>query len=195
MSSRIRVRLGASYWKLFTASAISNTGDGMGLITYPWLASAVTRNPLLIGLVSVANRLPWLVFKRAEWSFLPRGVVLPPDLRADLWDSFRRPEVRQFVSRLCAGYQGTLPRLPESFRPRIFQTSKRGLAPSKRRPRGRSGKGDFGTGSTRRREAARWRNETRRAPGAFLEQAGSRTDEAARAQSRTGRPCRPCAEV
>jgi hypothetical protein len=28
--------------------------DGMGLIAYPWLASAVTRNPLLIGLVSVA---------------------------------------------------------------------------------------------------------------------------------------------
>ena len=60
---------GASYWKLFTASLISNTGDGMGLIAYPWLASAVTRNPLLIGLVSVANRLPWLVFS------LPAGVI------------------------------------------------------------------------------------------------------------------------
>ena len=44
-------------------------GDGMGLIAYPWLASAVTRNPLLIGLVSVANRLPWLVFS------LPAGVI------------------------------------------------------------------------------------------------------------------------
>jgi pimeloyl-ACP methyl ester carboxylesterase len=63
----------------------------------------------------ILRRFPWLVFKRAEWTFLPRGVVLPPDLRADLWDSFRRPEVRQFVSRLCAGYQGTLPRLPELY--------------------------------------------------------------------------------
>jgi pimeloyl-ACP methyl ester carboxylesterase len=63
----------------------------------------------------ILRRLPWLVFKRAEWTFLPRGVVLPPDLRADLWDSFRRPEVRRFVSRLCAGYQGTLPRLPELY--------------------------------------------------------------------------------
>ena len=46
--TRTRTRLGASYWKLFSASAISNTGDGVGFIAYPWLASAVTRNPLLI---------------------------------------------------------------------------------------------------------------------------------------------------
>jgi MFS family permease len=64
-----RTRLGGRYWKLFSATAISNVGDGMGLIAYPWLASAVTRNPLLIGLVSVANRLPWLVFS------LPAGVI------------------------------------------------------------------------------------------------------------------------
>ncbi|HKI32740.1 MAG TPA: alpha/beta hydrolase [Gemmataceae bacterium] len=63
----------------------------------------------------VLRRLPWLVFKRAERTFLPRGVALPRDLRADLWDSFRRPEVRAFISRMCAGYQGTLPRLPELY--------------------------------------------------------------------------------
>jgi pimeloyl-ACP methyl ester carboxylesterase len=63
----------------------------------------------------VLRRLPWLVFKRAEWTFLPRGVALPHALRADLWDSFRRSEVRTFISRMCAGYQGTLPRLPELY--------------------------------------------------------------------------------
>lgn len=63
----------------------------------------------------VLRRLPGLVFRRAERTFLPRGVALPGDLRADLWDAFRRPEVRTFVSRLCAGYQGTLPRLPELY--------------------------------------------------------------------------------
>jgi MFS family permease len=68
--SRPRVGpLGDRYWKLFIGSAVSNLGDGMSLIAYPWLASAVTRNPLLIGLVSVANRLPWLVFS------LPAGVL------------------------------------------------------------------------------------------------------------------------
>ncbi len=62
-------RLGASYWKLFTASVISNLGDGMGSVAYPWLASAVTRNPILVALVVVAQRLPWLVFT------LPAGVI------------------------------------------------------------------------------------------------------------------------
>lgn len=61
--------LGVSYRKLFSASVISNLGDGIGLVAYPWLASAVTRNPLLVALVAVANRLPWLVFS------LPAGVI------------------------------------------------------------------------------------------------------------------------
>ena len=61
--------LGASYRKLFAASTISNLGDGVGVIAYPWLASAVTRNPLLIALVAVVQRLPWLLFT------LPAGVI------------------------------------------------------------------------------------------------------------------------
>jgi len=60
----------------------------------------------------VLRRLPGLVFRRAERTFLPRGVHLPAELRADLWESFRRSEVRAFIARLCAGYQGTLPQLP-----------------------------------------------------------------------------------
>src|SRR5262249_58656971 len=59
----------------------------------------------------ILRRFPWIVYHRAEWTFLPRGVRLPPALRADLWASFRRPEVRRFIIRMCAGYQGTLPRL------------------------------------------------------------------------------------
>lgn len=61
--------LGRNYRRLFAASTISNLGDGVGLIAYPWLASAVTRNPILIALVAVAQRLPWLVFT------LPAGVL------------------------------------------------------------------------------------------------------------------------
>ena len=60
----------------------------------------------------VLRRLPGLVFRRAERTFLPAGVHLPADLRADLWESFLQPAVRKFISRLCAGYQGTLPQLP-----------------------------------------------------------------------------------
>ncbi len=62
-------KLGPSYFKLFGASTVSNLGDGIGLLAYPWLASAVTRNPLLISLVAVVQRLPWLVFS------LPAGVI------------------------------------------------------------------------------------------------------------------------
>jgi MFS family permease len=62
-------RLGANFHKLFSASIVSNLGDGMGLVAYPWLASAVTRNPVLVALVFVAQRLPWLVFT------LPAGVI------------------------------------------------------------------------------------------------------------------------
>lgn len=61
--------MGSGYWKLLTASTISNLGDGVGLIAYPWLASAVTRNPLLISIVAVVQRLPWLLFS------LPAGVL------------------------------------------------------------------------------------------------------------------------
>jgi MFS family permease len=61
--------LGSNYRKLFSATTISNLGDGVGVIAYPWLASAITRNPLLIALVAVAQRLPWLVFT------LPAGVI------------------------------------------------------------------------------------------------------------------------
>ncbi len=64
-----KIKLGVNYWRLWTASVISNLGDGVATIAYPWLASAVTRNGLLIGLIAVAQRLPWLVFA------LPAGVI------------------------------------------------------------------------------------------------------------------------
>ena len=61
--------LGSNYWKLWTASAVSNFGDGVSTIAYPWLASAITRDPVQISLIAVATRLPWLIFT------LPAGVI------------------------------------------------------------------------------------------------------------------------
>lgn len=61
--------LGANYWKLFSASVVSNLGDGVGMIAYPWLASTLTRNPLHIAAVAMITRLPWLLFA------LPAGVI------------------------------------------------------------------------------------------------------------------------
>jgi len=61
------------------------------------------------------ERLPHAVFFRAIRTFLPRGYKLGAELRRDLWESFQSPEVRKFVVRMCAGYQGTLPRLKQLY--------------------------------------------------------------------------------
>ncbi len=64
-----KVSLGKNYWRLWSATAISNLGDGISLIAYPWLASAITRDPFLIALAGLVGRLPWLLFT------LPAGVI------------------------------------------------------------------------------------------------------------------------
>ncbi len=58
----MKAKLGRAYWKLWSATAISNLGDGVSGIAYPWLASAVTRSPILIAAAGFASRLPWLIF-------------------------------------------------------------------------------------------------------------------------------------
>ncbi len=63
----------------------------------------------------ILRRLPTLVFRRAERTFLPRGIRLADDLRADLWGAFATSEVRSFISKMCSGYQGTLPRICELY--------------------------------------------------------------------------------
>jgi len=55
-------KLGSPYWRLWSATAVSNLGDGISGVAYPWVASAVTRSPLLIAAAGFASRLPWLIF-------------------------------------------------------------------------------------------------------------------------------------
>lgn len=100
-----RVRLGASYRKLYVATALSNIGDGMAGIAYPWLATAITRNPLLIALVAAAQRLPWLFFT------LPAGVITD---RVDRKRAMVSMDGLRFVLTLAVGFsvlvqQGSLP--------------------------------------------------------------------------------------
>jgi pimeloyl-ACP methyl ester carboxylesterase len=64
----------------------------------------------------ILRRFPRLVFHRAKATFLPHGIKLPTDLEADLWNAFRRPPVRAFIAKMCAGYEGTLARLPDLYR-------------------------------------------------------------------------------
>ncbi len=61
--------LGSDYLRLWVASVISNFGDGLSTVAYPWLASAVTRDPVLIAGIGLLRFLPWLAFT------LPAGVI------------------------------------------------------------------------------------------------------------------------
>ncbi|HXJ04877.1 MAG TPA: alpha/beta hydrolase [Candidatus Acidoferrum sp.] len=61
------------------------------------------------------KRMPRAVFWRAIQTFLPGSFKLDAELRGDLWESFQKLEVREFVVRMCAGYQGTLPRLKQLY--------------------------------------------------------------------------------
>jgi pimeloyl-ACP methyl ester carboxylesterase len=61
------------------------------------------------------ERLPRAVYRRALRTFLPRGYKLSDELQSDLWESFQNPDVRRFVVRMCAGYQGTLKKLAEVY--------------------------------------------------------------------------------
>lgn len=97
--------LGRGYQRLFTASVITNLGDGIGTVAYPWLASAVTRNPALIALVAVAQRLPWLVFT------LPAGVITDRVDRRKVMVTMDtlRGVLTLLVAIVVLGEQGALP--------------------------------------------------------------------------------------
>lgn len=97
--------LGSRFRRLFVGSIVSNLGDGMAIIAYPWLASAITRNPILIALVAVAQRLPWLVFT------LPAGVITDrvDRRRAMIAMDLVRGTVTVAVAVGVLGRQGVLP--------------------------------------------------------------------------------------
>jgi MFS family permease len=100
-----RTGLGPDYRRLFAASTVSNLGGGVGMVAYPWLASAITRNPILISLVVVFQRLPWLLFS------LPAGVITDRHDRARLMigSNLARAGLTSAVAFVVLARQGSLP--------------------------------------------------------------------------------------
>jgi Transmembrane secretion effector len=47
--------------RLIQAQTTSSLGDGIGAVAYPWLAASLTHEPILVSLLVVAQRLPWLL--------------------------------------------------------------------------------------------------------------------------------------
>ncbi|MBG0832642.1 MFS transporter [Planomonospora sp. ID67723] len=63
-------RLGTGFWMLWAAFLVANLGTGIGSVAFPWLATSLTREPLLIALIGVAADLPWLLLS------LPVGAIV-----------------------------------------------------------------------------------------------------------------------
>lgn len=61
--------LGSSFWKLWTASTVSNLADGLYRVALPLMATYYTRSPFLVALVTLVAYLPWLLLS------LPAGAL------------------------------------------------------------------------------------------------------------------------
>jgi MFS family permease len=55
-----RSSLGPRFWRFWSASAVSQLGDGIRITALPLLAAVITREPLPVAAVSAAVWLPWL---------------------------------------------------------------------------------------------------------------------------------------
>ncbi len=55
--------------RFIAASGMTNLADGVAVVAWGWIASLLTRDPLMVALLPVALRLPWMVMA------LPAGVI------------------------------------------------------------------------------------------------------------------------
>ena len=58
-----------AFSRFVIASGMMNLADGIATVAWAWLASLLTRDPLLISLVPIAFRLPWFLIA------VPAGIV------------------------------------------------------------------------------------------------------------------------
>jgi MFS family permease len=63
-------KLGPGFNRLFAASSISNLADGLLAVAAPLLAITLTKNPVLISMLSALVMLPWLLFA------IPIGLIV-----------------------------------------------------------------------------------------------------------------------
>ena len=63
-------KLGPAFNRLFSAGAISNLADGLLAVAAPLLAISLTKNPVLISMLSALVMLPWLLFA------IPIGIIV-----------------------------------------------------------------------------------------------------------------------
>lgn len=79
-----RAPLGSSFWALWRATTLSGLGDGIVLVALPLLAARLTGNALLVSLVVVMQRLPWVVVAIPAGAFVDRQDPARAMVGADL---------------------------------------------------------------------------------------------------------------
>ncbi len=65
-------RLGRGFVPLWSASAVSNVGDGISLAAGPLLVASLTDDPALIAGAAFAQQLPWLLFSLISGAYVDR---------------------------------------------------------------------------------------------------------------------------
>jgi MFS family permease len=72
LRTRMPARLGPDFHKLWTASAISNVGDGVTMVAGPLLVASLTDDPALVAGATFAQQLPWLLFALVSGVYVDR---------------------------------------------------------------------------------------------------------------------------
>ncbi|GAA0407291.1 hypothetical protein Acor_50760 [Acrocarpospora corrugata] len=72
MRALMSARLGAAFSKLWTASAVSNVGDGITMAAGPLLVASLTSEPALVAGAAFAQQLPWLIISLISGVYVDR---------------------------------------------------------------------------------------------------------------------------
>jgi len=68
----VKGQLDSRFWRIWVASAISTLGDGVRTAALPLLAATLTRNPISVAAVAVAQGLPWALFALLSGALVDR---------------------------------------------------------------------------------------------------------------------------
>ncbi|MFG2984872.1 MFS transporter [Streptomyces sp. NPDC048258] len=92
-----------AFRRLWLASGVSSFGDGVYLTALPLLAATLTRDPVLLSVVSAAALLPWLLFGLIGGALVDRW-----DRRRTMWitDAARGALLLAAVAGAAAGWLG-----------------------------------------------------------------------------------------
>jgi MFS family permease len=68
----LRAFISADFPRLFTASAVSNIGDGVTMVAGPLLVASLTADPAAVAFAVFAQQLPWLLFALVSGAWADR---------------------------------------------------------------------------------------------------------------------------